>query len=275
MMLTRRGFGQIAVSGLASAAAVFGQKKKIPIAVQLYSVRQIASKDLAGVLAQVAKLGYAGVEFAGYYDHSAQDVRKLLDANGLKSAGTHIGLDTLLGDNLPKTLEFNRVIGNRNLIVPGLPAKHRSSIAAWTDTAKIFSDIAAKVKPEGFVVGYHNHTVEFQPMDGQVPFDAFFGAASRDVKVQLDVGHARRAGADPVAVINKYKGRVVSVHVKEYAPDNEAAGLGEGVVDWKGVFKALETVGGTEWYIVEEESKTCKAYECIESSIQRLHKMGK
>jgi sugar phosphate isomerase/epimerase len=274
MIITRRRFGQIAVSGLASAAGVFAAKK-IPIAVQLYSVRRIAAKDLAGVLAEVARLGYQGVEFAGYYDHSAQQIRKMLDDNGLKAAGTHIGIDTLLGDALPKTIDFNRKIGNRNLVVPGLGRNYRSSITAWKNTAKIFSDIAAKVKPEGFTVGYHNHTIEFQKMDGEVPFDAFFGAASEDVKVQLDIGHARRAGADPVAVINKYKGRVISVHVKEYAPGKEDASLGEGVVNWKDVFQALESVGGTEWYIVEEEAKTCKGFECIAGSIERLHKMGK
>jgi sugar phosphate isomerase/epimerase len=112
-------------------------------------------------------------------------------------------------------------------------------------------------------------------MDGEVPFDAFFGAASKDVKVQLDVGHARRGGADPVAVINKYKGRVISVHVKEYAPGNEDASLGEGVVNWKDVFRALESAGGTEWYIVEEEAKSCQGFECVQRSIERLREMGK
>jgi sugar phosphate isomerase/epimerase len=274
MIITRREFGQIAVSGLASAAGVFAAKK-IPIAVQLYSVRRIAAKDLGGVLAQVARLGYQGVEFAGYYDHSAQEIKKMLDDHGLKVAGTHIGVDTLLGDKLPPTIDFNRTIGNKNLIVAGLGRNYRSSIAAWKNTAKIFSDIAAKVKPEGFAVGYHNHIIEFRKMDGEVPFDAFFGAASKDVKVQLDVGHARRAGADPVAVINKYKGRVISVHVKEYAPGNEDASLGEGVVNWKDVFRALESAGGTEWYIVEEEAKTCQGFECVQRSIERLHEMGK
>src|SRR5262245_19248549 len=142
MTLNRREFGQAAFAGLASAAAAFGAGK-IPLAVQIYSVRQIAQKDLAGVLAQIARLGYRGVEFAGYYGHSADDIKKILTDNNLKAAGTHIGLETMLGDNLPKTLEFNRTIGNQNLIVPGVSQKYRASIAAWKDTAKIFSDIAA------------------------------------------------------------------------------------------------------------------------------------
>lgn len=273
MMITRRRFSQIAVSGLASAA--WAARPKTPIGVQLYSIRQIAAKDLPAVLAEVAKLGYQGVEFAGYYDHSAQEIRKLLDDNRLKVAGTHTGLETMLGENLAKTIEFNRTIGNKNLIVPGLGGKYTSSIAAWKDTAKIFSELAAKVKPMGFDVGYHNHAGEFRLIEGESPFDAFFGSTTNDVKMQLDIGHARRAGADPVALIKKYKGRVISVHVKEYAPNNPDVALGDGVVDWKSVFSELESQGKTEWYVVEEESKSCKEYDCVQRSIERLRKMGK
>jgi sugar phosphate isomerase/epimerase len=264
----------MAVSGMASSAGLLAARK-IPIAVQLYSVRQIAQKDLAGVLQEVSKLGFKGVEFAGYYGHEAAAVRKMLDDNGLKAAGTHTALDTLLGENLAKTMAFNRTIGNRNLIVPSMPKKYSATIEGWKEAGRLFNEIAGKVKSEGFVVGYHNHTAEFEKKDSEMPFDAFFGAANRDVKVQLDIGHARRAGADPVEVIKRYKGRVISVHVKEYAPDNPSAALGEGLVPWKDVFQALESVGGTEWYIVEEEAKTCQQFECIAGAIARLRKMGK
>lgn len=274
MIINRRDFAKTALAGLASSTRLFAAKK-IPIAVQVYSVRQIAEKDTAGVLARIGKLGYQGVEFAGYYGHSAQDIRKILDDNGLKAAGTHIGLETMLGDNLAKTTEFNHVIGNKNLIVPGVAAKYRSSIQAWKDTGKIFSEIAAKVKPEGFTVGYHNHSLEFEKMEGQVPLYAFYDAASPDVKVQLDIGHAARAGADPVEVIKRYKGRIVSVHIKEYLNDSAEPALGEGIIKWKDVFKALEASHGLEWYISEEEGKSCKETECIQKSIEWMHKMGK
>ena len=277
MQLTRRTFGQVAVSGLASSATLLAQKK-IPLAVQLYSVRQLGQKDLAAVLAEVAKLGFKGVEFAGYYGHEAPAVRKMLDDNGLKVAGTHTGLDTLVGDQLGKTMEFNKAIGNKNLIVPGMPAKYRQGgIDGWKEAAKVFNEISDKVRGQGFIVGYHNHTVEFEKPAGatETPFDAFFGTAKPDVKVQLDVGHARRAGADPVEVIRKYKGRVVSIHIKEYSPTNPEAPLGEGLVQWKDVFGTLESSGGIEWYIVEEEGKSCKEYECIGGAISRLQKMGK
>jgi sugar phosphate isomerase/epimerase len=131
------------------------------------------------------------------------------------------------------------------------------------------------VKPEGFTVGYHNHNLEFEKMEGEIPFDVFYGAASPDVKVQLDIGHAGRAGADVVDVIHRYKGRIVSVHVKEYAPQNDNAVFGDegGAIPWKNVFKALAASPGLEWYISEEEGRACKETECIAKSYPRLHKM--
>jgi sugar phosphate isomerase/epimerase len=274
MSISRRGFGRIAASALAPAAGLFAAKK-VPIAVQLYSVRAIAQNDLAGVLKEVGRLGFEGVEFAGYYGHSAEAIRKMLDENKLRAAGTHTGLDTLLGEKLAETLAFNKAIGNKNLIVPGMPKQYRESIASWKEAAKVFNEISARVKPQGFVVGYHNHREEVEPKEGTTPFDAFFGAANNDVKIQLDVGHAQRGGADPVALIKRYPGRIISIHVKEYNPQRDDAPLGEGLVKWKEVFRGLESAGATEWYIVEEEARTCTGFECIAGAIQRLHKMGK
>lgn len=276
MNITRRTFGQIAVSGLASTATLLAANK-IPIAVQLYSVRHIAQKDLAGVLEQVAKLGFEGVEFAGYYGHEAPAVRKMLDANGLKVAGTHTGLNLLQGEELPKTIDYMKTIGNKNVIVPSMPAQYRKSIDGWKEAAKLFNEISAKLQPHGLLLGYHNHAVEFEKPEGasQTPFDAFFGTAVPAVKVQLDIGHCRRAGADPLAVVKQYDGRVISVHIKEYNPNNPEAPLGDGLVQWKQIFAELEKQGKTEWYIVEEEGKSCKEYECIGGAIERLHKMGK
>src|SRR5688572_18663991 len=113
---------------------------RIPIALQLYSVRKACEQDLPGVLAAVARMGYEGVEFAGYYGRTAAELRRMLDDNGLKCAGTHTGLPTILGDELKRTAEFNHTLGNRFLIVPGLPAERRSSRDAWRETARIFTE---------------------------------------------------------------------------------------------------------------------------------------
>jgi sugar phosphate isomerase/epimerase len=271
--ISRRTFGGIAAAGFAAALQAKG--KKLPIAVQLYSVRKLCAKDFEGTIAGIAKLGYQGVEFAGYYDRSAQDLRKMLDANGLKCCGTHNGIDKILDDELAKTVEFNQVLGNRNIIVPGFPEKYRDSINAWRSTAELFNKAAAKIAPQGMRVGYHNHSLEFKAVNGQVPWDVFFGNTSKDVVMQLDIGHAVHAGADPVAVLKRYPGRAKTVHVKEYSPTKKDAVVGEGEVKWKEVLKACEKFGGTEWYIVEEETSAYPGLEGIAKSLKQLHGLGR
>jgi len=247
----------------------------IPIGLQLYSVRKDCASDLPGTIAAVAEMGYAGVEFAGYYDYEAPELRKLLDEAGLKCCGTHISLDTLLGEELERTIEFNQILGNRFLIVPGLPEERRNSRAAWQETARLFSELAEKVKPHNMRVGYHNHMVEFQPMEGEMPWDTFFGNTSPEVVMQMDTGNALHGGGDPVHFLKRYPGRAATVHLKEYSTTNDSALIGEGDIDWDEVFNVCETIGGTEWYIVEQESYAYPPLECVKRCLENLRRMGK
>ncbi len=248
---------------------------RIPIALQLYSVRVDCEKDLPGTLEAVAKMGYEGVEFAGYYGRDAKELRRLCDEQGLKVVGTHIGLDTLLGDELKKTVEFNRILGNKYLIVPGLAENRRNSRAAWLDTARVFNEIAEKLKPEGMFTGYHNHAIEFAPMDGELPWDTFFGNTVPEVVMQLDIGNALHGGGDPIPYIERYPGRAQVVHLKEYSSTNDKALIGEGDVDWEAVFHLCEGIGNTEWYIVEQESYAYPPLECVDRCLKNLKEMGK
>src|SRR5436190_4831499 len=160
--ISRRHFlkavGTTAICTAAISPALLAQevkkKKKLPIGLQLYSVRNECAKDLYGTVNAVGKMGYKGVEFAGYYDRDAKTLRNLLDGSGLKCCGTHIALETLLGDKLDKTVEFNQVLGNKFLIVPSLPDKYRKNKEAWQQAADLFSELAEKVKPHGMRVGY-------------------------------------------------------------------------------------------------------------------------
>ncbi len=242
----------------------------IPTAIQLYSVRDDCARDFAGVLKQVAAMGYDGVEFAGYHNLDARELRAILDGEGLRVAGTHTGLPTLLGDALPATIEFNIELGNRFLIVPGLSEDRRHSIDAWKKTAALFNTLADQVRPHGMVVGYHNHMHEFQPMNGEIPWDAFFSTTQSDVVMQLDTGNAMHGGADPVSLLKRYPGRAMTVHLKEYARDNDKALVGEGEVAWSAVFDQCERDGTTEWYIVEQESYPFAPLECAAKCLENL-----
>jgi sugar phosphate isomerase/epimerase len=224
--------------------------KKVPIALQLYTIRQDLSRDMAGTLAQVAKLGYKGVEFAGFNNVAANDIKKMLDDNGLQCAGCHTGLNTLQGDEFQKTVDFNKAIGNPRLIAPSLPGSYTNSRKAIEDAADIFSGLAEKLRPLGMKTGFHCHPGEFRDVEGATVWDIFFTRANKDVIMQCDLGHMGTGKADQVAYMTKYPGRAQTVHVK---PANAAPLLGDPADSnkWPEIFKACESVGGTEWYIVE------------------------
>jgi len=249
---------------------------KIPIALQLYSVREDCARDLPGTLEAVADMGYDGVEFAGYYDRSAEQLRKMLDDLGLRAAGTHIGIDTLLGDELERTVQFNRILDNRFLVVPALPEERRNSKAAWLETASLMNEISERLKPEGMLVGYHNHAVEFQPVNGELLWDIFFGSTVPDVVMQLDTGNAMHGGVSPdgvLEILRRYPGRSLTVHLKEFSSTNDKAVIGEGEVKWQEFFSLCETIGHTEWYIVEQESYAYPPLECVRRCIYNLKEM--
>lgn len=251
--------------------------KKRQVALQLYSVREDCARDLPATLEAVAKMGYEGVEFAGYYGRSAEELKKMLDDLGLKVAGTHIGLNTLLGDELKATVEFNQILGNKFLIVPWLPEEKRNSKAAWLKSAQVFNEIAEQLKPLGMWTGYHNHHIEFQLMDGEMQWDIFFGATSPEVVMQLDTGNAMHGGvsADELLnIIKRYPGRALTVHLKEFSSTNPQAVIGEGEVKWHEFVSVCETIGGTEWFIVEQETYAYPPLECVKRCIENLKAMG-
>jgi sugar phosphate isomerase/epimerase len=250
------------------------ERRRIPIGLQLYAVRDQCAKDLAGTVKKVAQLGYEGVEFAGYYDWTAKDLKRLLDDNGLECCGTHTGLDTLLGDELQKTVEFHKTLDNPFLIVPGLPGNRRDSVDAWLKTAELFNEIAERLAPYKMYCGYHNHTVEFQPMDGKVPWDLFFGNTRDDVVMQLDVGNGMHGGADPVAILKRYPGRARTVHAKPFSTTNPAAVIGRDEAPWPEIIELCRTVAGTEWTIVEQERYETSSLDSVAGCLEGLKRLG-
>ncbi len=247
----------------------------IPVGLQLYCVRADCARDLPGTLAAVAKMGYDGVEFAGYHGYSAADLRRMLDDTGLKCCGTHLRLDALQGDELQRTIEFNRVLGNRFLIVAWLEHDHDTPRSRWLEYAQAFAEAAARAAEQGFVVGYHNHFDEFKVVEGETPWDTFFGNTDPRVIMQMDTGNCLHGGGDPVAILKQYPGRAVTVHLKEWDGSWNRKIIGEGVTNWPELFAACESAGATEWYIVEQENENLAPLECVRRCRENLRKMGK
>ncbi len=275
--LLRLGAGAAALwtTGAPTALSSAGPSaKKIPFALQLYSLRSIADKDVPGTLAAVARMGYQGVEFAGYYGRKARELRQMLDQSGLKCCGTHTALETLTGDALKGTVEFNQILGNKFLIVPWLPPSITTSLAALMDAAKLLTDLADKVHEFGMRVGYHAHAHDFKPVADRIPWEVLFTNAGPDVVMQMDTGNCLDGGGDPVAELKKFPHRSATIHLKEHGGPQGAV-IGQGDVPWKEIFQVCETTGGTEWYIVEQESYRGSPLESVKLCLENLHKMGK
>jgi sugar phosphate isomerase/epimerase len=246
----------------------------MPVGVQLYSVRSECAKDLPGTVAKVAEMGYDGVEFAGYYDYSAKDLRKILDDNGLKCCGTHTQMTTLEPENLEATIEFNQILGNKYLICPWLQPSDGDPKQAWLGYAKRFNAIAERVEKEGMVVGYHCHAHDFHALDsGEVPWDILFGNTGKSVVMQIDTCNCMDGGGDPVAYLKKYPGRSQTIHLKEWSATDKTAILGEGDVKWDEVFALCQTIGNTEWYIIEEEKDAYPPLEAVDLCLKNYRKV--
>jgi sugar phosphate isomerase/epimerase len=283
MILSRRewlklGAGAVAL-GIAGAPvlapAADPRRKKIPIGLQLYSLRDIVDKDkLPRTLEAVAKMGYDGVEFAGYYGLKAADLRKMLDKAGLACCGSHTPLADLADGAMKRTLDFNLALGNKYVIVPSLPAANMASLAALVDTASLLTDLAEELKPSGLRIGYHAHPADFKPVADRIPWEYLFTNAGQDVVMQLDTGNCLEGGGDPATVLKKFPRRSATIHLKEFGGPKVAV-IGEGAVAWKDVFELCEGAGGTKWYIVEQEVYKVSPMESVRGCIDSLRKMEK
>ena len=184
----------------------------------------------------------------------ASDVRKLLDELGIKCPSTHNSHTVFTPDGLQKAIDLNQAIGSKAIIMasPG-PAK---TLDDWKAVSDRLNAAADKLRPLGMVAGYHNHGLEWRPVDGQRPMDIIASRTSKDVVLQFDVGTCVEEGADPTAWIKANPGRIKSLHCKDWAAGGKgyAVLFGEGDAPWKPIFEAAESVGGVEYYLIEQEA---------------------
>jgi sugar phosphate isomerase/epimerase len=269
------------IGATAAAAAFFPASeararawKNIPIGTQLWCVRKELATDIPGTLNELSKIGFAAVELENAFGKSGAEWRKHLDAAKLRPCGFHHRLDELQGDKLAATIEFNQTIGNRNLIIRSLPPDTYKSADLLKKTADAVNEIAAKVRPQKMRVGYHNHTTDFNMIDGEYWWNRFADSTSKDVILQLDTGNASEmAGVKVLDLIRRNPGRTISMHVKPFSTKNPNAYLGSDELDWPAIMTASETVGGIEWYIIEYEREGVAPLESLKANFDNLKKL--
>jgi sugar phosphate isomerase/epimerase len=278
---TRRDVLKLGGAAAASAllADTFGSTlqaawKPIPIGTQAWCVRKQLATEIPGTLNALGAAGFEAVELENAFGKSGAEWRKHLDAAKLKACGFHHTLAELQGEKLAASIEFNQAIGNRNLIIRSFPRDIYTSADLTKKTADAVNEVAAKLRPHQMRVGYHNHTTDFNRIDGEYWWNKFADWTQKDVVLQFDTGNASAMPGVPIVdLIKRNAGRTASMHIKPFSKKDPEAYLGKDELDWPAIMTAAETAGGIEWYIIEYEIERVPPLESLKANLENFKKL--
>lgn len=267
--------------------------KKFPVAIQVYSVRDFAEKDLKGTLQALKDMGYDGVEFAGLYGNQPADIKKMVEEIGLTPISAHVPIDELLSDISGVVAKYKE-IGCQYIAVPWLGEERRPGHERYEETLADIEKIAKEAQRQGITLLYHNHDFEFVKVDGEYALDIMYKNIPA-LQTELDTCWVNVGGEDPAAYVLKYSGRAPVVHLKDFVgekSDNmyeligddkavakpskfELRPVGSGKQDFPGIIDACEKAG-TSWIVVEQDSPSggMTSMECAKVSRDYLKSIG-
>ncbi len=267
----------------------------LPIGLQLYSVRDAMEKDFKGTLQQVKAMGYDGVEFAGLFNNSPEQIKAWCEEIGLNPISAHVPLADMLAD-IDKVIADYKAIGCKYIVVPYVTEERRPGGELFMQMVEEIRAIGEKCKAAGLVLLYHNHDFEFKKLEsGEFGLDYLYANVPADLlQTELDQCWVKYSGQDPVAYLQKYSGRSPVVHLKDFHKEGEQEGdpyaliglnegekkentafefrpLGQGVQDIPSIIAASEAAG-SKWLIVEQDQPSMgkTPMECVAMSMEYL-----
>jgi sugar phosphate isomerase/epimerase len=270
--ISRRTF--LALSATLPWALRTDAASSIPVGLELYSVRKELQRDPQATVRAVAKMGYQCVEFYAPYFQWSEDetkqMRKLMDDLGIRCFSTHNDSSYVNAENISRARDKNLILGCKYVVVASSHPQP-TDLDGWKTVADTLNSVDEQLEKSGLHAGYHNHEPEFTPIGGGRPMEVIAKNTKPSIMLQLDVGTCLKAGSDPVAWIRANPGRIRSLHLKEWSSD-PAKGysvlFGEGNADWKGILAAAESVGGAEYYLIEQEGSRFSELETAERCLQ-------
>ncbi len=252
---------------------------KIPIGIEMYSVREELAKDPQGTVRAIAAMGYKGLEFYAPYlewtPSQAKDMKKLMDDLGIRCFSTHNDAVFLNPDKIQKAIDQNLTLGSTYVVVAS--SQPKPGLDGWKEIANFLNVAADKLEATGLKAGYHNHQLEFIPVEGVRPVEVLAKNTKPSVMLQLDVGTCLEAGSDPIAWIRANPGRIRSLHCKDWSPEKGkgySVLFGEGAADWKAIFVAAESSGGAEYYLIEQEGSRFSELETAKKCLEAYRAKG-
>lgn len=224
------------------------------IALQLYTVREAAGRDMLGTLRRLGDMGYSAVEFAGYGGVEPRQIRAALNTMGMQAMSAHIALKDLQTAPDP-VFDTLTTLGCTYAVVPSSPEEYQTSAEGVQRLADLLNGFGATARQHGLQLGYHNHAKEFAPLAGTTMWDLL--AAATDpalVALEFDIYWAQYGGVDPLMVLQKYAGRLPLLHIKDMAAGESRADVpvGEGGMPWPAIL-AAGRAAGAQWYIIEQD----------------------
>ena len=269
-----------AVAATCAAGALNAAPLKMPIGIQLYTVRDLLPKDFDGTLAKVRAAGYTVVEPAGYYHKPAAEFKAALDRAGLRAVSTHHPMFELV-PRLDEFIAYGKVLGLQYIVCPSPmrrdpKLKGELDLEDWRWVAGQLNKIGEKVKAAGMTFGYHNHGPEFGSEKGVVFYDELLRLTDPSLVVfEMDCGWVFAAGRNPVDFLNKMPERFPLLHVKDV--EREASGqyrshvLGTGKMDYAPILRAAR---GLKQYFVEQEEFDIDPIEAIRQDAEYMRKLN-
>ncbi|HET7584703.1 MAG TPA: sugar phosphate isomerase/epimerase [Gemmatimonadaceae bacterium] len=280
-MFSRRSFLQtLAAVSLPPALAAAARRRgatgtRLPhIGLQLYTVRDAMQRDLPGTLARVAAIGYDEVEFAGYFDHPPDRIRRVLDELHLRAPGAHVALEALEGRERARTVDAALAIGHEWLVVPWLDADVRQTADDYRRVADRLNAAGRALRERGLRVAYHNHDFELTPVDGARGLDVLLESTDPAlVDFEMDIYWVVKGGGDPLDFFHRHRGRFAMVHVKDAtaAPAREMMDVGSGVIDFARIFAHDEEGGVRHWFV--EHDAPANPFASIRRSYEFLRRL--
>ena len=255
-------------------APIAKKRRLSKIGLQLYTVRRELEKDFEGTLAKVAALGFSEVEFAGYFNHTPQQVKTALKKNNLAAPSVHV-LTAGLRSNLQQTIDAATAIGHQYVVCAYLLPEERKSLDDYRRLVDLFNDAGGRLKKAGLQFCYHNHDFEFTPIDGTIPYDLMLaGTDQKTVRMEMDLYWITKAGQSPLKYFSTHPGRFPLVHVKDMdaTPKRFFTEVGRGTINFKEIF-ADSDKAGIKHYFVEQDETPGSPFESIKLSIDYLKQL--
>ena len=248
-------------------AATTTTAKVVP-GLQLYTLRDLMAQSVADTLKLVAGVGYTQVEFAGYFDQTAKQLKNIIDSEGLSAPSCHQPLEALQ-QNLDGVIEQALVMGHQYLVLPYLYEAQRQTLDQYKALAVFLNQAGERIKAAGLKLAYHNHEFEFITLSGAMPYDVLLNETDSNlVQMELDLYWVVKAGLSPLDLIARQPGRFPLWHVKDMDKAGGFADVGKGVIDFKPIFAKADAAGLRHAYV--ERDQTDNRVETIRQGFSAL-----